>query len=273
MLTLVEAVSLKGETLPLPLEDLTSGYLITGIDGLDPVKATVVSSHFASIDGVEHQTTRLDERNIVLHLEYKPTYLSGDVRALRSKLYRFFMPKSQVTLRFYFEGEHFVDISGTVESFESPQFSRTPTADISILCPQPAFVSADPIVIEGFTVSDDSSILIDYEGTVETGLTFQMNVDREINGFMIYNNPLGGESQALEFDESLSIDDVLTISTEKGAKSVYLTRLDSTSSFLWGVTPNSNWITLYPGENEFRVLAGGDPIPFTITYRAKYGGL
>src|SRR5438128_1459277 len=52
----VQIFSSKGETLTLMLADISQGYTIRSIDGLDPVKANVVSSSFANQDGEQYQS-------------------------------------------------------------------------------------------------------------------------------------------------------------------------------------------------------------------------
>ena len=51
MLTTVEVTSANGVVLRLPLQDVTDGYLVEEVEGLEPVNATLVSSTFSQIDG------------------------------------------------------------------------------------------------------------------------------------------------------------------------------------------------------------------------------
>lgn len=273
MLTKVEVYTAQGETLALPLHDPSGGYVVKEIEGLDPVKAEIVSSPFAQRDGTQYQASRRDNRNVVLKLGLEPDYVSTSVLELRRGLYRYLMPKTQVTLRFYIDGVHFVDISGRVESLGAPLFSREPEAVISLLCFDPDFSAVSSIVVPGATVADTTEMTIAYPGSVETGILFEMTLDRDLSEFTIYNQPVGGEYQALEFAGPLLANDTLTISTVSGAKRATLTRFGTPSSILYGVSPLSTWINLYPGDNQLRVAAEGAPISFTIEYLAKYGGL
>jgi hypothetical protein len=77
----------------------------------------------------------------------------------------------------------------------------------------------------------------------------------------------------LDFAETLSPNDVLTINTTVGNK--YVTRLRSgvETPMVYALSPQSNWIELLPGENNIRVYADGTPLPFRIEYVPKYGGL
>ncbi len=116
MITLVEARNPQGDVLAFQIANPTNGYEVRDIDGLDPVEATIVSSSFANQDGEQFQTSRRAKRNIVLKLGYDPDYVTTTVRQLRKALYNFFMPKSDVSFRFYSDDMPAVDIQGKIES-------------------------------------------------------------------------------------------------------------------------------------------------------------
>lgn len=276
MITLVEVRNLAGTLLTLSLDDISNGYLIEDIDGLDPVKATLVSSSYAKKDGAQYQSARREPRNIVLTLSLEPDYVTQDVRGLRNALYTWFMSKSQVNLRFHDSGGLIVSIDGVVESMESVLFTKEPKVNISVMCFDPDFLEiepADPVELSGFTVSDTTEFFTQYKGTVDTGFVFALNLNRSLSDFTIYLRPPDGSSRTLDFSASLISGDVLKISTVSGDKYVTLTRSGVTSSLLYGRSPQSDWLELQNGFNYMRVYATGSPIPFDITYRNRYGGL
>lgn len=273
MITMMEVRTPQGTLLSLPLADTSSGIIVQEINGLDPVKATLVSSSFAMMDGAQYQTSRRDLRNITMTLGLSPDYVVNSVRDLRSRLMQFFMPKSQVSLRFYMDDGLIVDILGRVESFETPLFTQEPKVDISILCFDPDFMGTAPVDLTGSTVSTSVETHVVYEGTVETGFVFTLNVDRTLTEFTIYNRPPDNSIRSLDFQASLIAGDVLTISTIPGAKSVMLNRSGADSSLLYGMSPQSNWIEFFPGDNYLQVYAVGAAIPYGIEYTARYGGL
>lgn len=274
MLYKVEISTEQGATLELPLKDQSNGYLVKDIQGLDPVKATIVSSSFALIDGEQYQSSRRESRNILLKLGLEANYTTNTVRELKARLYSFLMPKSRVLLRFFVEDEPTVEIYGRVESFESPSFTQTPEANISLICHQPDFYIPEPVVINGLTSAEiNSEFLIEYYGTVETGLRFTLNANNSVDDFTISHRPSDGMTRTLEFIEPLIRDDVLEINTNSGNKRVYRTRAGAAESILYGVSPYSNWITLMPGPNYLRVDSERVNVPFTIEYTTKLGGI
>jgi hypothetical protein len=275
MLIQVIARTPQGNGLSLPLDESIDGILVDEIEGLDPVKATLVTSSFATLDGEQYQSSRREARNIVLHLTLEPDYVDSTVSSLRGQLYGFFMPKSEVVLSFVNSNGLSVSISGRVESFETPLFTAEPMVDISIMCFDPDFVDMQLQEFVGTTVSTETEGVIDYPGTVESGLyTFKLMPDRPLTDFTIYHRPPGNDLRMLQFSGDLIANDVLTISTMAGSKGAVLTRAGVDSSVLYSISPQSNWIELQPGgENHIRVYAEGAAIPYQILYLKRYGGL
>lgn len=272
MITKVEARTPDGDVLVLSL-DAEVGILVQEINGLDPVKASITSSKYATSDGGRLQSTRRDARNITMKLGLEPDYVVDSVRELRTRLYGFFMPEAQVSLRFYMIDGLTVDIQATVESFDSPMFTKTPTVDISLLCFEPDFLATTPTVVSGNTVSGTSETLLQYPGSSETGFEFKLNLNRSLSAFTIYCRAPNGSISTFDFAASLVSGDVLTFSTVDGNKSVILRRSGVDSSLLYAMSSQSSWLKLFPGDNHIRVYATGAAIPYTLTYTARYGGL
>lgn len=276
MLTKVEVLTEQGVLLTLPLQDITQGYSVQDIDGLDPVKATIVSSSFAQMDGEQYQSSRREKRNIILTLGYEPDYAVGTVQDLRKKLYSFFMPKQRVLLRFFQTGEPVVQIYGRVESLVSPKFAKEPQAVISVICFDPDFYNPTPTILNGNTTSGTIETNHTYGGSVETGVIFRLLVNRStLTEFTIYHRPPDDSLRQLDFSVAtpLLTGDVLSISTIPGNKYATLTRGGVSTSLLFGVSPQSNWIQFFPGINKYRVFATGAAIPYQIEYTPKFGGL
>lgn len=276
MLTKVDVRTSQGSILSLPLQDISSGVIVEGIEGLDPVKATLVSSSFAQLDGAQYHSSRREARNIKLRLGFDPDYTTTDVRELRNSLYNFLMPKSLVDLIFYQElGLDILDltIAGRIESFTAPLFTEDPGVDVSIVCFDPDFYNPDPIELTKMSTPGLSEDVVTYEGTVETGFVFRIRPDHDLSAFTIYQRPPDGTFRTLDFSSPLIAGDVLTISTMVGSKTVTRTRGGLDVPLLYALSPQSNWLELQPGDNFIRVYAEGTSVPFDIEYTNKYGGL
>lgn len=282
MLTVVEVKNRQGLLLNLPLEDESSGLIIEKIEGLDPVEATLVSTSFAGLDGAQYQSARREPRNIKIKLEIVPDYITESVRDVRKRLYQFFMPKSKVDLRFRMstgigDGGIFddlvVDIVGRVETCTSPMFEEEPFINISLMCFDPDFLDPELVVVEANSTSGQEEILVDYAGTVETGLLFTFLPTDVTGEITIYHRPPDGLLHSMEYRDTLLANDILKIGTSVGDKHVTRTRAGVDSPFLHVLSPYSPWLELQPGENYFRAYSEGVPIPYTISYTNKYGGL
>jgi len=272
MITLVEARTPQGDLLSLPLDDISDGYSVQDITGLDPVKATIVSSAFAATDGEQYQSSRLESRNITMKIGIESDFLTNTVASLRKNLARYFRVKNVVSLRFYDSEGLVANIDGRVEYCQSPIFTDTPESDISVICFDPDFLdNTETVLPSGSTVSSTSTTLIEYEGDTDTGFEFILNVNRSLTEFTLYNKGEDNIVQSLDVQASLVAGDVVTVSTLSGDKRVTLTRSGITSSLLYA--QSGSWVQLKPGDNHFRAYATGAAIPYTLSYVARYGGL
>lgn len=275
MLLKVEVITEGGSLLSLPLQDASGGYIVEEIEGLDPVKTTVSTSSFATLDGTQYQASRREARNVVMKLGYEPNYAIGEsVQTLRSRLYGFLMPKSFVKLRFYISTGLTVDIDGMVESFETSLFSKTPQVSISIICFDSDFYDPTPITVNmlasppGVGVTDS----INYTGTIETGVLVSFKANRALNGFTIVHNDIKRVGEVLTYVGPLVNGNVVNINTNPGKKSA---SLSGGGSVLHRLSPESTWFRLHRGNNTFSglVTTAGTSVPYTVTYINKYGGL
>lgn len=273
MISQVEITNSQNNQLTLDLADPQNGLIIKGIEGLDPVKANIVSTNYAEQDGERYQASKREKRVIVLKLDYDPDYDTTNVRQLRNELYKFFMPKSEVTQTYLLEDSTSVKISGRVESFDSPLFVKDPYADITILCLNPDFVDTNVITVPGNSVDSSANITIPYSGTVDTGILFKLMVNRSISEFQITHQTPNGNLRTATVVMPLVSGDVLSIQTVQGNKFVRLLRGGIESSALYAMAPSSDWTRLQPGDNLFRVNVPGAAIPYTIEYTRKFGGL
>lgn len=273
MLTKLEIQSLLGETLSLEMDSTNNGYIVESIEGLDPVKANIVTSRGAKQHGSVYQTSHRENRNVVIRIRLEAVQGAASVSDRRAYLYGFFMPMSDVSLRFFLDGLHFADIQGYVESFEAPIFSKEPTATISLICVKPDLVSPTLVTVNGVSVSDSTVQAVVYTGTVEAGFKFQLFVDRTISEFSFHNHTPYGELATLDFAAPLIAGDVVEINTVSGSRGAYLTRASVRSSILNGVSPTASWFGLSRGTNMLRLAISGAAIPFSLEYYPRYGGL
>lgn len=274
LLKTIEARSESGELLPLPLFDAPQGFIVKSIEGLDPVDAILNYTSIATVDDEQEQSSKRVKRNLVITLAYDSDYVTDTVGSLRARLYKFFMPKTQVSLRFISDGMPTVEIVGRIETMDAPLFSREPEATISIICAKSNFVALNGVQIGGNS-NNVSGALTDYnyEGTIETGGLFIFRPNRSVSGFTLFSYRPDGTLQSMPFDYPMINGDTLFFNSVDLNKSAKLVRGGVTTSVLYGRAPLADWVKLYPGINKIRVDAVGGPIPWTFDYYNKYGGL
>lgn len=271
-LTTLSVVSSSGETLNFHI-GASTGYQLEDVKGLDPVKADISSSSFGQHDGSQYQSSRRGERNIVMVIGLVPDFVTNTVQSLRLDLARLLMPKRPVTLRMIDSDGSVVSIAGRVESFEAPLFTRIPKADISIICFDPDFKSHALTTKTGSSVTDITNTAIQYDGSVDTGFLFEMTVNRATNELALVLVNSMGESQRVDFAMALSAGDKIEIGSNFGEKGVWVTKDGLRTPALYTITPNSNFLVLSPGVNQFRVQMAGAAIPWSIKYYERYGSL
>src|SRR5687768_5466342 len=241
MLSQLNVLTRRGTSLTLDMFENDSGYQIADIDGLDPVKAVLVSTGYAGMDGEEYQSASRGPRNIKVKLDLQP---DGEqtFTSLRKALHSYFMTKSTVRLRFTMTSGLYVDIMGVVEDHSSPMFDEDPEVDISLMCFKPDFVDPRAIELDLTTVAGSTNTPINYPGNVEAGIYLTLNINRTLPAFTIYNQGEDGRLQQLDFAGDLVAGDVLNINTIPGNKSITRTRSGSTVSLLYGKPAQSSWI-------------------------------
>ncbi len=273
MLARVEVENAHGSVLSLPLYGDDNVYQVMDITGLDPVEVDFSTIKHVDVDGTEYQSASRGNRNLVFDIAFNPDYSTTQVSQLRTDLYKYFMPKQKVKLKFYdSDGDIFI-IEGRVESHDSPRFVSDPSSTISILCFNPDFIMPNDISVNGTTTATNVTTTIDYLGSVETGFVLTLPVTRDISEIVFVNTPYVGFTESLRLVTPLLTGDTLRLSTVVGDKSVSINRGGVLVNGMSGVSPYSVWPRLWPGGNTLRVFTLGPALPYTLTYRAKYGAL
>lgn len=275
VLTKVDVQSYAGESISFPLQNVADGFILKEVRGLDPGKASLVSSTFANMDGAQYQAARFEPRNIVMLFDLEPRYSGTSVRELRNTLYRHFMPKTPLTLGFEMDDGLAVEIEGIVEAAESPIFSSDPQFAVSVICHRPDFV--DPAIKFGTGEAHPQMTYktIEYEGSVPAGIKFilSMNAGNASNGIILQHESPTGVVSPLTFSAALQGLDEVSINTTPGEKSAILKRAGVESSILYGVSPQSKWFQLEPGTNKIGIQVTGSQTYWEYEWYNRYGGL
>lgn len=262
-------------------------YHITGISGLTPVNAEINSSRITGGDGSVFNSASVGARNIVLTL-----LPNQPVAANRQALYKVFAVKEKVTLKYSSPGRD-IQIEGYVESVQADLFARRQQIQISILCMQPYFKSAEEIVNQLSTVEPAfefpfetevgsvgivfseivlaKTAVISNAGDVPCGAIFRFVATGTVLNPVIRADNLTQFALAIE----MQAGDEIVIDTQRGSKSVTLTRQGVRQNIINKRRSNVTWFQLPVGETTFAFDAesGLENLVLTIGHYNLYGGV
>lgn len=246
---------------------------VLNIDGLDPVKASVTTSPYGSVDGTSYTGSSVQNRNIVLTLQPNPNWDTWTHEKLRKLLYSYFMPKLLIRLVFYSDDADPVEIYGIVEGVENVMFSKEPTFQISIICPDPYFQALNPTIIAG---QNGVVATFDYNGNIESGML--------VNVTHVSGNPttIGiqlGDPQITYFGVMATVDSsryfqMSSIPMQKYVQNVTIGTgvIDNLLSEVY-LQEGSLWPTLQPGSNEFKIVTDDGVQDYQLIFYERFGGL
>lgn len=274
MLTRVDVINERGESLSLPIQGNMSGYQIKDIEGLDPGTASLSDSATALLPGSEYITGHREVRDIILHIGYDEDFVTNTVESLRRNLYRFLMPTTAVRLRFFFDGQPFVDISGVVKTCDAALFAKEPETVATIVAHRPDFVAVSETVLTGVS---QLALAIPYAGSVPAGYIAEVTIDREVpyQTLSLTHTTSGGQTYSVTLASEFSVGDIVRLNTTPGNKSIRIFRAlngEEVSGLPYLETFGA-WPVLRPGNNTLLVSLEGASVPVTIRYTARYGGL
>ncbi len=304
---MIKSVSITNhlsDSIRIPLDDLgESGFIITNIDGLGPVKANINFTELATNDGAIDNSARLESRNIVMSMKFTPNPTIEDARLLS---YKFFPIKQMIT--FEIETDNRMCITtGRVETNEPIIFDESEGCQISIMCPDPYFYAIDengkkktefygleplfefpfenaslnlPTLEFGQVVQQTEGIVL-YEGDADVGVTVTIHATGECQGLKIFNVSTR-ETIAISdtkfralVGSGIQAGDVITVCTIRGKKGITLLRGGQTTNILNALEKPIGWFRLTKGENLFAYSAdyGLINIQFSIESQVVYEGV
>lgn len=278
-----------------------SGFIVSSIDGLGPVKATINKNELATSDGSIFNSARLSDRNIVLELLFDNT--NDSIENIRQKSYKYFPLKRKIKFQIFTDNRE-LEIDGYVESNEPKIFSDKEGTQVSIICPEPYFhaIVNQSTIFYGvnsefeFEFENDSlteSLLemgsieqrreqtIYYTGDAEVGVTISIYLMGNAKGISIYNlstrEIMRINTDTLEqlIGSGLAEGDSIIITTTRKNKSVQLFRGGTYINILNCLDRNTDWFRIIKGDNVFTYTAteGISNIQFKIENQVLYEGV
>lgn len=274
----------KGEIFELTHD--THNYAIIGIEGLTPPPTIVNTSTGGTLDGTFHNSSRLEQRNIVITI-----HLRGDIEGNRQHLYKVFNLKKPCKMYFRNENRN-VKIKAYVETLEGDLFENGETIQISLICPRPYFEDAATIYTElsktiklfefpfsleqpeeMASITDYPQCVVDNTGDVESGFVAYIQLDAAVTDLNIFNTT---KQEKMSFGYEFAANDEIIISTVSGDMFAKLIRNGAEINLLNYIKSGSTWLKLDIGENlfTFSVTSGSvDDVWITFETANLYGGV
>jgi phage-related protein len=249
---------------------------IRNIEGLEPVKASVNTSLFGSVDGAAYTGSSVPSRNIVLTIHPNPDWHTWKYEDLRKLIYSYFMSKKPVRLVFYSDEDSPVEIFGIVESVDNSIFSKDQEFNVSVICPDPYFTSLDPKVITGQSIrSGGAPRVVTYNGSVETGIrvkvSFSSGAAPTTIGIQV------GDPKVSYFNVAATVGSTLYVDMSSVAMQKYIQNVSIGSgvitNLLSKMQEGSKWPLFEQGDNNFSVITDQGVQDWELSFYERFGGL
>ena len=269
-------------------------FWLTNVDGLTWSATDIASIVIGGIDGDSVNNIQAQPRGIVLDLRIKN---DKNVEQAKRTILQTIKLKQKCTLE-WTQNNRIWTIEGVVDAIEMPRFNNGVAMQISIHCGQPFWEDLNEVLTEinqfiGLHYFTDTAGDMLYfvpdgiplgEYDTSRTRTFSNNGDVSI-GMQIEVLALSTVTNPIIYDQNgnffgvgygtgtkqlvMSEGDKLVINTVAGAKSVTLNGVNELDK----VKPQSTWLQLDAGQNEFSINsddASVDNMIFTLSYKQRY---
>lgn len=302
MIKSLTVTNFLGESVKIILdeEDPEHGLIIYDITGIGSPKANINTSSMATADGSLYNSSRAEERNIVLKLLLA---FSPRIEDARHRTYQYFPVKKEVELLFETDNRE-LKIKGYVESNDPDIFTNREIVQISMICPDPFFYSLrgeatvfsgivplfefifsneslNENLIEMGSIETQTEKTVHYSGDADVGVKITIHALGPVKNITIYN---------VRTRESMSIDtnkiekftgskfdsgDDIIITTMRGNKNALLLRNGHYTNILNCLNRDCDWFRLEKGDNIFAYTAeeGSEDLYFMVENDIAYEGV
>ena len=234
---------------------------LISVTGFNPPAADISTSPIATKDGSVFTNARAENRNIVL------TFATTGVNpeSLRVSIYRIFKIKEPISLEIK-TGSRTANIDGYVESISADPFAKKQRLQVSIICPDPYFLSAE----ENHAIIYPGSNIVTLSDTTH-GAIFEITCTAAVTGGFTIGNTLTGEEFTVNAD--FQSGDKITLDTRLGLKALTLTRNGVTTNILQYMDADEHdWLQLVPLDNNYITLSAAT-LSGLVRWQTHYEGV
>jgi hypothetical protein len=243
-------------------------YVVKNIDGIDPPDQTVAIAKTGS--GGKFQGIQSEDRDVVALI-----MLHGDVKNLRNNLYTMlrtgYDPKVWIDLMA--GGVLFATVEAYCSKFESALFVKEPAVQLTFRTLHDKFREPATTSYPATALSETNPNVYN-PGTADTGFQFAVKFTDTMQHW--YLRVAEDDSIGMTFDKAFAVGDILAVSTIPGKRYIHWNKKQGTVQNKMGILrADSEWITLHPGYNHFKVPPGTTKWQWKgpLTFTAQYWGV
>lgn len=244
--------------------------ILASISGLSPTDVTLFTGDYARSGGY-YQGRRTGMRNPVFNFKLNEDYANNiDISDVRDILYRQFLEPQPdgdaVQVRLVDDRRPDRYMLCYTEKFPTEIFAKEPRAQISTISTDPYLFSVDETVASN--PGGWLTVPVAYDGSADTGLQLTIRVIGATDTVIIENG-----TQQMILEGSFVADDVITIDTILGSRSIKLNDVDVMAALVAG----SDWIYLTQASNSVRIYgevpSDGLAVVTEVRYRSEWWGI
>lgn len=279
----------RGESIKLEMtRPEKSGFIISNVDGLGPVKSNINTTKTATAHGSLYNSSNLDHRNIVMTFIFCETK-TETIEDIRHKSYEYFPINEKIEMLIETD-TRIVKTEGYIETNEPLIYSSQCGCTVSILCPDPFFYSTKvtkttfsgvepafefPFDEADFVLSTINNKTVEnilYEGDFNAPMVMTIHAASDASNVAIYNI---NTREQMSINTEILTGDTIIINTKQGYRSVVLIRDGITFNIFNCVNRDADWFMLSRGINTFAFKAetGEESLQFSIENSIVYTGV
>lgn len=279
-----DQVVLSGATESIVLFDhkqpRSTPFTARTIDGLGPTDVDVTLAQTSQGTGI-YIGRREQLREITCNVYLNPNYTNGQTpETLREVVYLLRPGNEDLSLdfRLMLNGVEVAMTPVYVKRVEISPFSKDTLLQIVLASTSGTFKKRAPVSLPYPAIDKVRPIFVN-EGSTETGFKLEIEFTGPVTSFGLRQSMPSNKMQMNKVfaDPYLfTTGDVVEIDTNIGQRGVWLTRGGIRTSKISSLSPESTWLSLYPGKNELTTLpvSGGTPFNWKLfEHTPKYKGV
>lgn len=232
----------------------TDSYILREAEGITAPEFNMQIKNTLYQGGVFQNRQSLNKQ-VTLSVKLNPNYGAGEtVKSLRQNLYKMLSPRwgRPVKVQLVLAGSVIAEVEGHVSGMPMNPFIKEPEVQVVIDCLSSCWFAPTPV---NYLPPSAVDLQINYPGTAPVGFFMQVTFLGTVPYFEVYHED--NVFEKVRLDCQFVMNDILTIDTRPGLRSVTNTRGGISTSILQYLSVDSKWIEIYEGVNDFALSTSG----------------